>query len=160
MIGFLAEHKKITCHHLEGYNFFYVPRDVLQETRMIKISTSLLISDDLDDHQSFTEAFQKIMPSMVVVAVLSQDKALELLSSRKLVPDYIFLDLTAPDASVSKFLSALKTIQDGKPISVSVYGNEEDLGNNRWTGISHFEKEYEFPELMQFIGDLLKQANR
>src|SRR4051812_32337322 len=115
---------------------------------VMKISTSLLISDDLDDHQSFTEAFQKIMPSMVVVAVLSQDKALELLSSRKLVPDYIFLDLTAQDSSISKFLAAMKTIEDGKPMSISVYGNEEHLNNSYRPGVSHFEKEYEFPELV------------
>jgi DNA-binding NtrC family response regulator len=130
---------------------------LLGGTRMTKISTSLLISDDLDDHQSFTEAFQKLMPSMVVIAVLSQDKALELLVSRKLVPDYIFLDLTGPDASMSEFLSAMKVFEDGRPISLSVYGNEEHFTNHVWEGVSYFEKEYEFPDLVDFIQDLLKQ---
>src|SRR5688572_18224255 len=113
---------------------------------MERIKTTLLISDDLDDHQSFTEAFQKVLPSMVVIAVLSQDKAMELLSSRKLIPDYVFLDLTSPDSDVSKLLSKVRTAEDGKEISVTVYGDDEDSPVKELVGISKFGKDYEFPE--------------
>jgi response regulator RpfG family c-di-GMP phosphodiesterase len=124
---------------------------------MERIKTTLLISDDLDDHQSFTEAFQKVAPSMVVIAVLSQDKALELLMSRKLVPDYVFLDLTSQDSDVSKFLSQIKMAEDGKNISVTVYGGDDNFLNNGLTGISKFHKDYEFPQLVSFFSELLKR---
>jgi response regulator RpfG family c-di-GMP phosphodiesterase len=126
---------------------------------MAKISTALLISDDLDDHQAFTEAFQKVQASVIVIAVLSQDKAIELLGSRQLVPDFVFLDLTSPDSNAQKFLSSLKTVEDGKKISFTIYGEGEDSTPNAWPGISHLDKEYDFPELVKFCRDLLVRHN-
>lgn len=127
---------------------------------MDKIITTLLVSDDLDDHQSFTEAFQKISPSMVVVAVLSQEKALSLLASKKLVPDLVFLDLTSPDSDATRFLSRLKSVEDGTPISFSIYGNDEDLMTNKLQGVPTFDKEYDFPQLVQFCQKILQQRFR
>lgn len=126
---------------------------------MEQIKTTLLISDDLDDHQSFTEAFQKVAPSMVVVAVLSQEKALTLLSSRKLVPDYIFLDLTSPDSDVTKFLANVKREENGKEIRVTVYGGEENLSDDHPRGILKFDKDYDFPQLIAFIENLMRKKN-
>lgn len=122
---------------------------------MEKITTTLLISDDLDDHLSFTEAFAKVLPSMVVVAVLSQDKAIELLSSRKLVPDYVFLDLTSPNSDVSALLASIRNNEDGKHISFTAYGGEESFSVEGLT----FEKDYEFPQLVSFFNHLLQQRN-
>jgi response regulator RpfG family c-di-GMP phosphodiesterase len=124
---------------------------------MEKIRTTLLISDDLDDHQSFTEAFQKVSPSMVVIAVLSQDKATDLLMSRKLIPDYVFLDVSSPDSNASKFLSKVKMAEDGKKISVTVYGGEDDFLSREVEGVSKFDKDYEFPQLIKFFENLLDQ---
>jgi response regulator RpfG family c-di-GMP phosphodiesterase len=124
---------------------------------MDRIITTLLVSDDLDDHQSFTEAFQKISPSMVVIAVLSQEKALSLLASKKLVPDLVFLDLTSPDSDATRFLSKLKSVEDGTPISFSIYGNEEDLMANKLRGVPTFDKEYDFPQLVAFCQKILQQ---
>jgi response regulator RpfG family c-di-GMP phosphodiesterase len=126
---------------------------------MDKITTALLISDDLDDHQAFTEAFQKLLPTMVVVAVLSQEMATNLLASKKLIPDFVFLDLTSPDSDAVKFLSKLKMVEDGKPISFAIYGNEEELLSNRITGIPSFDKEYEFPQLVKFFKDFIRQRH-
>jgi response regulator RpfG family c-di-GMP phosphodiesterase len=127
---------------------------------MEKIRTTLLISDDLDDHQSFTEAFQKVSPSMVVIAVLSQDKAMDLLMSRKLIPDYVFLDVSSPDSNVSKFLAKVKMAEDGKKISVTVYGGEDDSFLSREVdGVSQFDKDYEFPQLIKFFENLLDQRD-
>lgn len=122
-----------------------------------RIRTTLLISDDLDDHLSFTEAFQRVAPAMVVIAVLSQEKALELLRSRKLVPDYIFLDMTTPDSDLTKFLSNVKMIEDGKKFSVTVYGEDNDMINRQRSGISKFDKDYEFPQLVDFFKSLIRQ---
>ena len=121
------------------------------------IRTTLLISDDLDDHLSFTEAFQTVAPGMVVIAILSQEKALELLRSRKLVPDYIFLDMTTPDSDLTKFLSSVKMIEDGKKFSVTVYGEDSDTPNRTISGVSKFDKDYEFPQLINFFKTLLRQ---
>lgn len=121
------------------------------------IRTTLLISDDLDDHLSFTEAFQTVAPGMVVIAILSQEKALDLLRSRKLVPDYIFLDMTTPDSDLTKFLSSVKMIEDGKKFSVTVYGEDSDTPNRTISGVSKFDKDYEFPQLINFFKTLLRQ---
>ena len=120
------------------------------------VRTTLLISDDLDDHQSFTEAFQQVCPEMIEIAVLSQSKAEELLQSRKLVPDYIFLDLTAPDSDVKKFLANVRMIEDGKKFSVTVYGEDPEVMSLS-TGISKFDKDYEFPQLVNFFENLVRQ---
>lgn len=124
---------------------------------MNRITTALLVSDDLDDHQTFTEAFGKIMPSLVVVAVLSQAKALELLASKRLVPDIVLLDLTAQDSDAIALLASLKTVEDGKPISFTMYGNDEDLLVNRIKGVPTFEKDCEFPQLVGFFEILLQK---
>ncbi len=121
------------------------------------IRTALLISDDLDDHQSFSEAFQKVSPATVVVAVLSQERALELLSSKRLIPDYIFLDLTSPDSNVSKFFSSVKMAEDGKKISITVYGGDESFSAEGPAGVSKFDKDYEFPELVKYFRELVTQ---
>jgi response regulator RpfG family c-di-GMP phosphodiesterase len=126
---------------------------------MAQISTALLISDDLDDHQAFTEAFQKVQASVIVIAVLSQDKALDLLASKKLVPDFVFLDLTSPDSDAQEFLSTLNTVEDGKKISLTVYGDEEYSTARQWPGVSHLDKEYNFYELVQFCRELLAKHN-
>jgi DNA-binding NtrC family response regulator len=141
------------------YNFFYQLLDSLPGMSMNKISTALLISDDLDDHQAFTEAFQSLQPNLIVVAVLSQDKAMNLLASKKLIPDFVFLDLTSPDSDAIKFLSRIKSFEDGKPISVTLYGNDIDLISTGMRGVSSFEKEYDFPELVKFFENLLKQRS-
>lgn len=125
--------------------------------RMEKITTTLLISDDLDDHLCFTEAFAKVLPSMVVVAVLSQDKAIELLSSGKLVPDYVFLDLTSPNSDVSALLSSIRKNEDGKPISFTAYGGEESFSGQELGAMSRFDKDYEFPQLVNFCQELIKE---
>lgn len=126
---------------------------------MAKISTALLISDDLDDHQAFTEAFQKVKSSVVVIAVLSQDKALDLLASRQLVPDFVLLDLTSPDSNAQEFLTSLNTVEDGKKISLTIYGDDQHMSTRAWPGVSHLDKEYDFNELVQFCRDLLAKHN-
>lgn len=97
---------------------------------------------------------------MVVVAVLSQPKALELLAAKKFIPDYVFLDLTSQDSDPTKFLARLKTVEDGKPIYFSMYGNDEDLMVNRLTGVPTFEKDYEFPELLEFLENLIQKYSQ
>lgn len=96
---------------------------------------------------------------MVVIAVLSQSKAVELLASKKLIPDYVFLDLTSQDSDATSFLAKLKTVEDGKPISFTIYGNDEDLLVNRLKGIPSFDKDYEFPELVGFLETLLQKPS-
>jgi response regulator RpfG family c-di-GMP phosphodiesterase len=127
---------------------------------MAKISTALLISDDLDDHQAFTEAFQKIKPSVIVIAVLSQDKAIELMNSRKLVPDFVLLDLTSPDSDAQHLLASLNTFEDGQKISLTIYGDEEYSAARGWPGVSHLDKEYDFHELLEFCRELIAKHNQ
>ena len=58
------------------------------------LKTCLLVTDDADDHQAFTEAFNEISANTVVLIVLDSQKALELLKAKVHSPDYLFLDLS------------------------------------------------------------------
>jgi hypothetical protein len=70
------------------------------------------------------------------------------------------LDLSAQDSDATAFLARLKTVEDGRPISFTIYGNEEDLLGNRIKGVPSFEKDCDFPQLVEFFKNLFhKNSN-
>ena len=54
----------------------------------MKVKTCLLITDDPDDHQAFSEAFAEVSEETIVLIVLDSQKALEMLRAKKHVPDH------------------------------------------------------------------------
>jgi DNA-binding NtrC family response regulator len=117
----------------------------------------LLVTDDPDDHQVFSEAMAEILPDTIVVSVLNAESALRLLRERKLVPDYIFVDLTTYGMDASVFLNSLKTDTSLKNATVVVYGEDEMLGNGRQDGFHFFSKDYDYGELRSFLKRILKR---
>lgn len=122
----------------------------------MNLKTCLLITDDPDDHQVFSEAMTEIIPNTIVLSVLSAENAWRLLSERKHVPDYIFVDLTTYGIDAAAFLNALKTDTVLKNIFTVVYGEDETLGNGKPDGFYFFSKDYDYGELRSFLKRTLR----
>ena len=121
----------------------------------MNLKTCLLITDDPDDHQVFSEALAEIIPDTIVIAILNAESAWRLLSERKHVPDYIFVDLTTYGIDATAFLNALKTDPVLKNITTVVYG-DEPLGKDRQDGFHFFSKDYDYNELRGFLKRTLR----
>ena len=73
------------------------------------IRTSLLVTDDHDDHVAFSEALSEISAQTIVLVALDSVKALALVRSKKFIPDYFFLDLSMPGIKINSFLKVIHT---------------------------------------------------
>jgi CheY-like chemotaxis protein len=124
----------------------------------MNVKTCLLVTDDPDDHQAFSEAFSEISSDAIVLIVLDSEKALELLNSRKYLPDYIFLDLSMHGIRINTFLKSLKSDPSFKPIPTVVYGAASVFTNiSQPEGITFFNKEYDYSELRNFLSRFVQQ---
>jgi CheY-like chemotaxis protein len=121
------------------------------------VKTCLLVTDDPDDHQAFSEAFSEISETAVVLIVLDSQKALGLLKNRRHKPDYIFMDLSMHGIRINTFLNSLRGDQELKPIPTVVYGNEVDLSKiDQINDFIYFNKQYEYSELRDFLKQLFE----
>jgi hypothetical protein len=86
------------------------------------VRTCLLISDDPDDHIEFAEALYEISDDIVLVSVSDIRKAIDLLSLKKCVPEFILLNLTIPEFEPDVFFDALNDDPVFKYVQVIAYG--------------------------------------
>jgi CheY-like chemotaxis protein len=121
------------------------------------IETSLLITDDSDDHQSFSEALAELTSDNVVLIILDSNKAIKLLTSKKYKPDYLFLDLSMNGMRINSFLKIIKQDNDLNSLPAIVYGEEIDFNKiDDKTGIIFFKKDYQYSELRSFLKKIIK----
>lgn len=121
------------------------------------LKTCLLVTDDPDDHQAFSEAISELAEDTIVLIVLDSQKALDLMKSKTHLPDYIFLDLSMHGIRINSFLNIIKGEADLHVIPTIVYGevpNFDKIQNNE--GLFFFNKEYEYSELQKFLRALFK----
>jgi len=122
--------------------------------------TCLLVTDDSDDHQAFSEAAAEISQSAVVLIILDSQKALQLLKKNTHPFDYIFLDLLMNGMRIN---SLLKVIQQELQLEskIIVYGDEKGFNaiENK-EGLTFFAKEYEYSELKNFLKRFFDASNR
>jgi CheY-like chemotaxis protein len=122
------------------------------------LKTCLLITDDPDDHQAFSEAVSELSEDTVVLIVLDSQKALDLLKSKTHLPDYIFLDLSMHGVRINSFSNILRGDADLHGIPTITYGEVQEfdkIQNNE--GLFFFNKEYEYTDLQQFLTRLFNQ---
>jgi CheY-like chemotaxis protein len=123
----------------------------------MNLETCLLVTDDPDDHQVFSEALSEISSGIIPVVVGDSDKAIELLKAKKLIPDYIFLDLSMHGVRGNSFLKIVKNDDALKHIPVIVYGNGGELENTLDANIvTFFKKDYNYSELRNFLKEIIK----
>jgi CheY-like chemotaxis protein len=114
--------------------------------------TCLLVTDDPDDHQAFSEAFSEISSQAIVLIILDSEKALELLTSKKHVPDYLFLDLSMHGIRINTFLKSIRNEAQLGSLPIVVYGEEISfLKIENKEDIIYFSKQYEYSELKKFL---------
>lgn len=122
------------------------------------VKTCLLITDDPDDHQAFSEAFAEVSENTVVLIVLDSQKALEMLRARKHLPDFIFLDISMHGIRINTFLKYIK-VEGGnlKQIPIVVYGDVSEFYKLEYSSeVTFFNKEYEYSELRDFLRELFR----
>jgi hypothetical protein len=118
--------------------------------------TYLLVTDDPDDHQAFSEAIAEISMKTIVLIVLDSERALEWLHTKKYIPDSIFVDLSMHGIRINSFL---KSINGGAYLSnvpIVVYGPQSsfELIEDK-DRLVFFNKDYEYSELRGFLKKLI-----
>jgi CheY-like chemotaxis protein len=68
----------------------------------------LLIDDDRDDFEIFSEALRKFDPEVKCEHSIDGEAAIGLLNSMTYLPDYIFLDINMPRMDGKECLSKIK----------------------------------------------------
>jgi len=88
----------------------------------------LLIDDDVDEHEIFQKALEKISSLGVFVGLTSANVALQELASRKIITDVIFLDLNMPVMGGIEFLKEIKQIEELNKIPIIIYSTTSHSG--------------------------------
>jgi CheY-like chemotaxis protein len=124
----------------------------------MKVKTCLLITDDPDDHQAFSEAFAEVSEETIVLIVLDSQKALDMLRAKKHNPNFIFLDLSMHGIRINTFLKFIKTEDISlQKIPVVVYGDVTEFYKLEYVSeVTFFNKEYEYSELRDFLKELFR----
>jgi hypothetical protein len=117
------------------------------------VKTCLLVTDDPDDHQAFSEAASEISEGAIVLIILESQKALELLKTKAHKFNYIFLDLSMHGIRINTFLKILQN-ELKLDAGIAVYGSEVDFSSiENPTKLAFFSKEYEYSELRDFLSN-------
>jgi CheY-like chemotaxis protein len=125
------------------------------------VKTCLLVTDDPDDHQTFSEAFSDVSSEAIVLNVLDSAKALDLLNSKKHIPDYLFLDLSMHGIRINTFLKSLRKDPAISGIPTVLYGLEADIGKvDEPRDMTFFNKEYGYSDLRNFLRHFMQSRSK
>lgn len=91
--------------------------------------TCLLIDDDQDDREIFQMALEELGSNVNCVTSRDGIEGLKLLSSRSIVPDYIFLDMNMPLMNGEECLIEIRKLDHLAAIPVYVYTTSSDKRN-------------------------------
>ena len=120
------------------------------------IKTCLLVTDDPDDHQTFSDAFADVSSEAIVLNVVDSLKALELVKSFKHIPDFFIVDVSMHGMRIDDFLKAIRNDDVVSSIPTVLYGFESDMENvDHHPGTLFFNKEYRYTELRNFLRRLI-----
>ena len=124
------------------------------------LKTCLLVTDDPDDHQAFSEALAEVSEKAIVLIILDSHKALSLLKAKTHNPDYIFLDLSMQGIRINPFLQEIRNDVNLRPIPTVVYGDIASLYTiESVEGVTFFDKDYEYSQLKNFLQDFFDPKN-
>jgi hypothetical protein len=122
----------------------------------MNVKTCLLITDDPDDHQAFTEAIAKLSELITVLIVVDSEKALTLVSSGKHIPDYVLIDLSIISSDTDNFIRDLRSALRSATVPVLLYGQPlqfAELSPQRF--LTFLPKEYEYSKLQSVLRDFI-----
>ncbi|HMF71701.1 MAG TPA: hypothetical protein VK616_09515 [Flavitalea sp.] len=120
------------------------------------VRTCLLVSDDPDDHIEFTEALYEISNDTVLIGITHPMKAMNLLALKRLVPDYVILNLTMTGFSPAAFVKTLEDDPALQNIRLIAYGDDDDYRELNTGRISTFlNSDASYSELREFFEKML-----
>jgi CheY-like chemotaxis protein len=119
----------------------------------------LLVTDDPDDHQAFSEAISDISEKAVLLVMLDSHKALHLLKEKYHSPDLIFLDLCMHGIRINSFLKIIREDGQLRSVPTIVYGHEASFRNiEQPDNLIFFYKDYEYSALKTFLKSFISDT--
>ncbi len=121
--------------------------------------TILIVDDDVDDLDFFTEAVDELNKEITCVRANNGIEAINLLDEGEVKPDFIFLDLNMPKMDGKKCLQLLKKSPVFQKIPVIIYStgdrpeDKEEL--SRLGATAYLVKPTTFAQLKNEIGNVL-----
>jgi CheY-like chemotaxis protein len=123
----------------------------------MQLKTCLLVTDDPDDHQAFSEALSEISENAILIVILDSKKAAMLLREKKHIPDHIFVDLSMHGIHIREFMNAARLDSALNTIPITLYGEEEELIKVENTfSAPFFSKDYNYVELRSFLQEVIQ----
>jgi DNA-binding NarL/FixJ family response regulator len=123
---------------------------------MSTLKTCLLISDDPDDHFEFSEALQETAAQFILISVFDSHKVVDLLRMKRILPDYIFLDLSMGEPNDKALTELIESQSNLQAIRLIRYGQDytpkEKFSGNISTVLG---KDFSYSELKQFLKRIL-----
>jgi CheY-like chemotaxis protein len=122
------------------------------------IKSILLVDDDSDDSELFSEALMELDSSVKFQRAIDGCDALTQLEKNKMKPDIIFLDINMPKMDGWECLTKLKNIEEYKDIPVIMYStssHKKDIESAAKLGASTFISK---PESYKRLKEILKSV--
>jgi len=125
----------------------------------------LLIDDDVDDRELFSEALASVSPVIKCDLAADAEEALNKLNTKEIdAPDMIFLDINLPVMTGWQFLASLKNQEAYKNIPVIMYStsnNQQDKEIAKKLGALCFiTKPDAFKQLQHTLDVIVSYSNR
>lgn len=115
--------------------------------------------DDEEDREIFCDAIQQINPAIKIILSRDGQEALEILSTQKQSPNFIFLDINMPRMNGIECLTRLKSDNRFKRIPVIIYSTTSDrneVNKMKMLGAVDFiPKAHSFENLIESIHKVL-----
>lgn len=118
----------------------------------------LHVDDDPDDSAVFCEAVKEVVPSCTCLVADSAASALEILSDRQRIPDYIFLDMNMPRMNGLECLKLIKNNHALNHIRVVMYStssNPMHVKEFKRLGAEFLSKPERFETLVKNLSEIL-----
>lgn len=131
----------------------------MEEGTRFKFKNIILVDDDSDDRELFTEALSFIQPSAEIQTKRDGEELMEYLATITRIPDVIFLDLNMPRKNGKECLleiRANKLFQNTPIVIYTTSLNPVDIQETFSQGASFFlKKPNSFEELKNTLHNLL-----
>ena len=119
------------------------------------IQICLLVSDDLDDHQTISEALSVISENTILLNIIDSQKAVLLLQHPEHQPDRLILDLSMHGIKINSILKAIRNNNSKIRLPVILYGTLEAfllIGPD--DDLLFFDKESSYSEMKAFLQEV------
>ena len=123
----------------------------------------LLIDDDTDDRELFSEALATVDPIIICDQATDGAEAFTRLRNKEVEPDLIFLDINMPVMNGWQFLMKLKNEDDYKHIPVIVYSTSANVKDRRIAdemgALCFITKPHAFRILQSMLGVVVRHVS-